>query len=450
MVLPSLDKTRFAGLVGGGEDILEKVGEPPQNQERAKGRFYAAKNFAIGSLFIFLLFAAFPAFCKPISKQGEGFLEIKHGQQVVHLKGTPYERGYQHGSLLKEQIERNISTYIDRVKSPVPGRLEQFSKSIPTLLSYVPQHFMEEMKGVADGSGVALNKIIMLNLFPEMFHCSGFTVSGKASKKGEIYHVRVLDYSIGKNLQSTAVLQVVEPNEGVAFLNVSYAGFIGTVTGMNLEKICIGEIGGLGYGSWEGVPMAFLLRDLLQYTTSLNQIREKLQNTPRTCEYYYVFSDGKTNDSLGVYATATELDFITAGEPYAVRAPSELPQDGSALTANEVENTQYQTFHFDKQGRLVSLSRLQPSDCLILTGFPHPERYPVLTDRLLANYGSIDEKCLIKAAKQPVARPSNLHTAIFLPSKLKMWVAHAGPHDEPACDQPYQEWDFLSLLSSKG
>jgi len=76
MVLAPLDKTRSAGLVGGGEDILEKVdcedtrrsggpsqckaGEqsepvgpkaPPPNQGVPKGRFYAAKSFAIGSIY---------------------------------------------------------------------------------------------------------------------------------------------------------------------------------------------------------------------------------------------------------------------------------------------------------------------------------------------------------------------------------------------------------------
>jgi hypothetical protein len=47
--LASLAKTCIAGLVGGGENILEEVGEPPPRQEMANGRFYAAKSFAIGS-----------------------------------------------------------------------------------------------------------------------------------------------------------------------------------------------------------------------------------------------------------------------------------------------------------------------------------------------------------------------------------------------------------------
>src|ERR1700722_19283079 len=86
MILALLDKTRYAGLIGGGEDILGKVGELPPNREaadtlrmsdghlqseparRAKGRFYAAKSFALGS-----------------NRQGN--MRIKVNKQEVELPG---------------------------------------------------------------------------------------------------------------------------------------------------------------------------------------------------------------------------------------------------------------------------------------------------------------------------------------------------------------------------
>lgn len=392
-------------------------------------RLIAFPNF----LFIFLILFT-QAFA-------EGSLERENDQWVLHLKGTPYERGYQHGTLLKEQIQHNITEYIDKSKSQVVGRAEGFIKHLPNLLTYVPDHFMEEMQGLSDGSGISINKIILLNLFPEMFHCSGITVSGDASKNGELYHVRVLDYSIGRNLQSTAVLQVVEPDEGIPFLNVTYAGFIGTVTGMNNEKIAIGEIGGQGYGSWDGIPMAFLLRDILQYASSIEEAKTILQTSPRTCEYYYVFSDGKTNESIGVYATADQLHFISPGESYALVAQNEF-----AHTSCTLQNTPHQTLLYESDGSLSFLFRLQPKDCLFLTGFPHPERYPALIDRALNQYGAIDADALIDIIKRPVARPSNLHNAIFKPAELKVWISHAGPDNEPACDQPYSTWNLSELL----
>lgn len=408
----------------------------------------------IAAFFLFLCLTAIPSFTMALSRQGNGYLEQKEGHYVLHLKGSSYERGYQHGFLLRKLIHRNIATYINKTESPVPGRIEEFTKNVPTLLSFVPEHFKQEMQGIADGSGASIEKIIALNLFPEMFHCSGITVSGDASKDGELYHVRVLDYSVGKNLQSSAVLQVVEPDNGIPFLNVSYAGFIGTITGMNRDKIAIGEIGGLGYGSWKGIPMSFLLREILENASTIDEAKAILENSPRTCEYYYVISDGKTKESVGVYATASQLRYFEPGESYALIAPSGLPSnygtngDNDKFILNDcsAENTAYQTLLFEKDHRLAMLFRLQPKDCLLLTGFPTPERYPVLVERVLEHYGSIDEKTLIEIVRRPVSKESNLHNAIFKPSELKIWIAHAGPRDEPACDQHYQEWDFDSLL----
>ena len=93
-----------------------------------------------------------------------------------------------------------------------------------------------------------------------MFHCSGFALSGSATKDGTLYHGRILDYGCDWRLQEHAVLTVAEPEGKIPFVNVTYAGFIGIVTGMNAKKVSIGEMGGEGLGHWEGVPMAFLVR----------------------------------------------------------------------------------------------------------------------------------------------------------------------------------------------
>ena len=45
---------------------------------------------------------------KTIARCGAGWLEEINGYPVLHLKGTPYEMGYQHGALLKEQVTSNM------------------------------------------------------------------------------------------------------------------------------------------------------------------------------------------------------------------------------------------------------------------------------------------------------------------------------------------------------
>ncbi|HHY23149.1 MAG TPA: hypothetical protein GX527_02790, partial [Clostridiaceae bacterium] len=41
---------------------------------------------------------------KLIAREGKGALLEKDGQRIIVLKGTPYEMGYQHGVLLKDEV----------------------------------------------------------------------------------------------------------------------------------------------------------------------------------------------------------------------------------------------------------------------------------------------------------------------------------------------------------
>jgi isopenicillin-N N-acyltransferase like protein len=364
-----------------------------------------------------------------VLSQQEGFLEKTDGQQILHLKGSSYEMGFQHGRLMKDQIAHNIARFIDsRFSSPsLPPIIENFLTVIPQVNQHIPQALIDEMQGLADGSEIPYDKILLLNLFPEMFHCSGITVKGQASCNETLYHVRVLDYAAAISLQDTAVLVVAEPQQGNAFINATYAGFIGCVTGMNNQKIAIGEIGGKGYGSWNGLPMAFLLRQILQYASTLEEIKYILNVTPRTCEYYYIFSDGKTKDSIAAYATAKDLVFIYPGTTYFL--PPTLPCSQQTPTANEC--------------RAMPALYTQPEDTLVLTRGTH---FSLLVERLKNSFGRITPSDLKEAIKQPVAHPSNLHNVIFAPETLELWISHASADNAPACDQPYCHFEMSSLL----
>ena len=365
-----------------------------------------------------------------------GRLEIIDSQKIVHLHGNSYEIGYQHGRLLKSEIADNIARFLAPILSSTqtkPPVIAHFMEAIPTIVPHISAALIEEMQGMADASDQPFSKILLLNLFPEMFHCSAVTVSGDATSNGELYHVRVLDYAAGNGLQHTAILAVVEPDCGYPFINFTYAGFVGCVTGMNSEKISIGEIGGKGYGHWEGVPMAFLLRTIVQHASTLAEIKHILGTTARTCEYFYVFSDGKTGRSFGCQATPDYLQFFDPGKSYSKNPPLQNTFDRPLLTPDGNMSIGKETF-FE-----------QPKDTLIISRGDH---YDLLKERLLKTYGKITPQDLMEAIKQPIAHKANLHNAIFAPETLDVWISHAGPVNEPACDQPYHHYNLTKLMDN--
>lgn len=398
-----------------------------------------------------IFFLLFPVVCQA-SAYREGFLETNYTHTIAHLHGNPYEIGYQHGKLLKDKVQRNLTRFVSDEaleRNPNQERLQSYISQMSQVLDHIPSALLMEMMGVADGAQVPFQKVLLLNLFPEMFHCAGFVVGPSLMHLNRMFHVRVLDYAYGMMLEDTAVMMVIKPDNGVPFVSVSYAGFVGVVSGMNMQKISIGEIGGQGYGDWDGMPMSLMLRQVLQYAKSLEEATEIFAMFKRTCEYYYVVTDGKTNKSAGYYATPNQLQLIYPGTNYAIFAPNkediDNKRDKYVHSNYTVNTTSHQTLFYDANNKLIALSNQQIDNCLILTGFSKPERFQLLTDDLLNKMGDIKLMDLVLFLRAPFCSSDNLHNVIFSPSTLEFWVAHASS-GLAACDQSYLNYHLDDLF----
>jgi hypothetical protein len=369
---------------------------------------------------LILLLATLPAQAgtETVARCGQGFLELVDGYPVLHVKGTPYEMGYQQGTLLKEHIRQSVH-YLLEVKGQ-EGKVEVLGHEllkprdvvrfiIERQRKFVRPELLEELDGVADGSGLSREDARIANFIPELFHCSGFAVMNKATKNGTLYHGRVLDYAIDWQLQDHAVLVVAEPVGGIPFVNVTYAGFIGSVTGMNVQGISIGEMGGRGLGHWDGVPMAFLVREVLERAKTLDEAIAIFRDQPRTCQYFYVVADGKTNQALGMEASWNKFELVKPGQ------------------ANE------------------RLPHAVPDAVLMSAG----NRYEELVRRVKADWGKLDADSARKLMDCPVAMKSNLHDVLFAPASTRLWVANATKDKKPAAMQPYHAFQLSELLKHR-
>jgi isopenicillin-N N-acyltransferase-like protein len=352
---------------------------------------------------------------KTIARCGAGFLEEVDGYRVLHVKGEPYEMGYQQGALLRDDIRELVRFLFDvkakDMKFELAGlKLLDPKQVIKGIVSrqrpFVPERFFEEMRGIADGAGMDVQDIVVANYIPELFHCSGFAVSGPATKDGTLYHGRILDYGCDWRLQDHAILTVAEPRNKIPFVNVTYAGFLGSVTGMNAERISIGEMGGKGLGHWDGTPMALLVREALEEADSLERAIAIFRDHKRTCEYYYVIADGETGKAVGMEAGWNVFNVIPMGASHP-RLPNAL-ENAVVLSAGD--------------------------------------RYTELVKRVQGGLGSFDAETARHLMDRPVAMKSNLHSVLFNTTTTKFWVANASKEGKPASEQPYHGFELRDLL----
>ncbi|MBI3271218.1 MAG: peptidase C45 [Planctomycetes bacterium] len=346
--------------------------------------------------------------------EGKGWLERRAGNLVLHVAGTPYEMGYQHGVLLRQQI-RGLLAHIELMAEaqkllepnspPLPKLKEAYERCLP----HIPKEYIEEMRGLAKGAGQSFDDVRTANMIPELFHCSGFALWGRATQGGVLYHGRILDYAMEIGYHNFAVLIVARPEGRHAFVNVGYAGFLGSVTGTNERQVSFGEMGGGGTGLWDGMPMAFLMRKGLEDADTLDEGVAIFRDTPRTCEYYYVISDAKVPSARGLACRPDKFLVLNPGDPN-----PELPVPVGVL------------------------------DTILMSG---GDRFRLLTSRVVTNYSRFDGPAALALMRRPVAMKSAIHTALFAPGVGKLWVSNA-VKATPASEMPYTEYDTRELLAA--
>ena len=339
-----------------------------------------------------------------------GWLEWIGGQRVVTLHGSPEEMGRAHGELLAVEARRCVDSVLHVVGTVETVRTgewfrQRLDAAAARLAPHIPERHARETRALAGALGIEPEVFAAVNVFPELFHCSGFAVSGSATADGVLYHGRVLDYMTEIGLQDAATSFVVVPEGKIPFVNVGYAGFTGSVSGMNAWSISLGEMGGRGEGQWDGVPMATLMRRALEECTTLDDVVALWQRSPRTCEYYYVFADGKSRRAVGVAATPEACQIVAQGEGHP------LLGDGIA-------------------------------DAVVLSA---GDRLACLRGRVAEAHGRLDETSARGLMDRPVAMKSNLHNVLFVPEHLVLHVALAG-HGRPAAECPSVRLDFGELL----
>jgi isopenicillin-N N-acyltransferase-like protein len=347
---------------------------------------------------------------KILATEGKGRLEDHDGAKVLFLEGTPEEMGRQQGVLMKKEVNRLVDRILYGVgvgSSFDKGRwfFGEIEEAVRRTGPYVDPRHLREMDAMADASGRDREESRLSNFFPELFHCSGFALLGESTAGGRIYHGRVLDYLRGMGLEENAVVMVIKPDQGNAWVNLSYAGFIGSVTAMNEKHIAIGEMGGRGEGHWDGKPMAQLVREVMEKCSTIEEAVELMRTSKRTCEYYYVISDGRSKKACGIKATPDIFEVI-------------WPGGGHPQLSDPVKDT-----------------------VLLSAG----DRYTELVRRVKGGYGKFDSDSARELMTRPVCMNSNIQSVLFAPDTLDLWVANADSRNVASATR-YTKYNLRELL----
>jgi hypothetical protein len=182
-----------------------------------------------------------------------GRLEVHQGLQILHLYGTPAERGYAHGFLLGKQIASVAIAEFTARFARQKALLQQVRGALDRLIEY-PDDVRTEIEAVFAGlcaSGADLDMpelerafdlqdLLVANALDVfgLLGCSSFTVWGDEVDGGGVLTARNFDWPLtGAHLLDATMLLVQHLPDGRATAAVTWPGYTGAVTGISKEGI---------------------------------------------------------------------------------------------------------------------------------------------------------------------------------------------------------------------
>jgi len=88
----------------------------------------------------------------------DGWLEVQNEVKILHVSGSNYEMGFQHGLLLKEEVKENLRAFLNYSNVSFDDLLNIWN----IMKNYIPQDYIDEIQGIADGAEVNFEKLLQL------------------------------------------------------------------------------------------------------------------------------------------------------------------------------------------------------------------------------------------------------------------------------------------------
>lgn len=356
------------------------------------------------------------------------------GLWEIYLEGDGFERGVIEGKLNKELAEKQEIAFVNQIKKMIPsqGMLNYLKFFISffnrKLDDHIPQEYKEEIYGESLYASdqfdfIAPKYYRMLNYHAahDIGHalqdknmtvgCTAFGVWGSRSSDSTLMIGRNFDFYVGDEFAEDKLINFIKPDNGYKLMMISWAGMIGTVSGMNEKGLTVtinaskSEI-----PASAATPISLVAREILQYAKNIAEalaIANKRKTFVSESILIGSLADNRTA-SIEKTPSKTELfegeqrDYIICANHY--QGKTFL---NDAINRENIEKSS-SAYRFKHLTELIS---------------NHPSMDVETAAAILRDQKGINNKDIgmgnEKALNQLIAH----HSVIFKPAKLQVWIS---------------------------
>ena len=268
---------------------------------------------------------------------GPNRLRYSHGIWAMRLTGSPYEMGYANGMLGRDLQDALEAQALEAFHKAVPNPLARFAILrglavwMPGLDRFFTPAQLQEVAGSVDAGrdtfkelGPAFTRRTYYHAIhdlgqalvdtPLVVGCSGFMAGGDATADGSWLLARNFDFDGGVVFDRDKIVTFVVPEEGIPFVSVSFTGMVGVVSGMNADGLAVAiQAAGSEASIRPGMPMALVVREILQHGSSLDDAEAILRNRAGTVSENVMVVDGDAGEAALFEVTPETVERLEAG-----------------------------------------------------------------------------------------------------------------------------------------
>lgn len=240
-------------------------------------------------------------------------LSERVGTAKIVLAGSPRDIGMEHGRALSVEISEIIDSFLRQSAEVFETPYDEIRRRVKGFEEHIDPEYIEEMHAIAAAARVDYEDILALNTFfdtdsimtYQSTTCVNLVAFGSATESGRLIHGRNLDFPSTQAVQNAARVFEYHPRTGNSFLSACWAGVAGAFTAINSAGLTVTEVGAWDRDvSWEGTPLVFLLRKIMQYSDTIEDAFEIVRMTPKTAGFNLTLTDYRVPEAIAIEISA--------------------------------------------------------------------------------------------------------------------------------------------------
>jgi len=356
------------------------------------------------------------------------------GLWEIYIEGDGFERGVIEGKLNKELAEKQEIAFVNQIKKMIPsqGMLNYLKFFIAFFNRNLDQYITEEYKQEIYGESLfasdqfdfmAPKYYRMLNYHAahDIGHalqdknmtvgCTSFGAWFGKTDDHTLLIGRNFDFYVGDEFAEDKLINFIKPENGYKLMMISWAGMIGTVSGMNEQGLTVTiNASKSEMPTSAATPISILAREILQYAKNIDEAYTIAKKRKTFVSESILIGSFQDNRTASIEKTPSKTELFNSPEADRIICSNhyqgkEFQKEEVNLSNIEKSSSAYRLKHLAQL--IDETSRITVSDAAAI----------------LRNQKGIDGKDIgmgnEKALNQLIAH----HSVIFKPAKLQVWIS---------------------------